>query len=337
MLDDLNPDVILVRISPVSVEASQTTTSPQEIREINVQPIPGSSHHLHPPAPDSAWYTIPMQTTPGQPSGRRSTDESPAKKPSLLDDLFSDPARREKEAQKSRVDEDLSHPPSLVEDVFLSEPAEARRRIPVWLFVFGAILLTMGGSLLVYRSNPTAPPAWKEDPKPKLEMATPPPVPPLPGETEMKTPAKAPAKEAPVIPTPSVAKQAPAPPALKPAEKPRPPEAAKAVKPPLSSQTEPKAEDKPKLLREPEDLAKEQRAFDLLREKSQAARQLLDGNFEQFRFLQYEVIPKDAGQYWVDLVAAQKGTNLAVHFIWAVNPDKQTTKALSQAARDIDH
>ncbi len=278
-----------------------------------------------------------MQTTPGQPSGRRATDESPTRKPSLLDDLFSDPAKREKAARKDRAEEDLSHPPSLVEDVFLSEPAKTRKRIPVWLLVAGAILLSVGGSLLVYRSNQTAPPAWKEDPKPKLEMATPPPVPPLPGETEVKTPAKEPAKEAPVIPSPSVEKQAPVQPAIKPAGKPRQPETARAVKPPLSSETETKAENKPKLLREPEDLAKEQRAFDLLREKSQAARQLLDGNFEQFRFLQYEVIPKDAGQYWVDLVAAQKGTNLAVHFIWAVNPEKQTTKALSQAARDIDH
>ena len=279
-----------------------------------------------------------MQTTPGQPSGRHSTDESPAKKPSLLDDLFSDPAKREKEAQKSRVDEDLSHPPSLVEDVFLSEPAQTRKRIPVWLFVLGAILMSVGGSLLVYRSNQTAPPAWKEDPKPKLEMATPPPVPPLPGETEVKTPAKEPAKEAPLIPSPSVEKQASVRPAIKPAEKPRQPETAKVVKPPVSTVTETKdSENKPKLLREPEDLAKEQRAFDLLREKSPAARQLLDGNLEQFRFLQYEVIPKDAGQYWVDLVAEQKGAGLPVHFIWAVNPDKQTTKALSQAARDIDH
>lgn len=282
-----------------------------------------------------------MRTTPGQPSDRRATGHSQEKKPSLLDDLYADPAKREKErekeAQRSRVEEDLSHPPSLVEDVFLAEPAKAKKRAPVWLFVLGAILISVVGSLLVYRSDRAAPPVWKEDPRPKLEMATPPPVPPLPGEVETKTTAQEPAKQAPVTPAPSVQQQPPPPPIIKSAEKPRPTETAKVAKPPVSSTPDTPAENKPKLLREPEDLAKEQRAFDLLREKSQAARQLLDGNLEQFRFLQYEVIPKDAGLYWVDLIAEQKGAGVALHFIWAVNPDKQTTKALSQAARDIDH
>jgi hypothetical protein len=292
-----------------------------------------------------------MQTTPGQPSGRRETDDSPEKKPSLLDDLYSDPAKREKESLKSRADEDLSHPTSLVEDVFLSEPPEARKRFPVWLLVLGAILMTVGGSLLVYRSNQAEPPVWKEEPKPQLEMATPPPVPPLPGEPQGNTisketaspepaasePPSQPPKEALPAPKPSVPTPQTVPPPIKPAQSPSQPQTAKTVKPPVSSGTETEPENKPKLLREPEDLAKEQKAFDLLREKSLAARQLLDGNLEQFRFLEYQVIPKEAGQYWVDLVAAQKGSELAVHFIWTVNPDKQTTKALSQAARDIDH
>ncbi len=274
-----------------------------------------------------------MQTKPGQPSGRRATDASPEKKPSLLDDLFIDPAKRAKDAQKKRADEDLSHLPSLVEDVFLSKPPQDRKRFPVWLFVIGAILLTVFGSLLMYRSNQAEPPVWKEEPKPKLEMATPPPVPPLSDERQGNTPPKA----VPPASKPSVQSQQPVPPPIRPAEKVKQPETAKAVNPAPSQETETKPGDKPKLLREPEDLAKERKAFDLLREKSQAARQLLDGSLAPFRFLQYEVIPKDAGQYWVDLIAEQQGTGLAIHFIWAVNPDKQTTRALSQAARDIDH
>ncbi|RPJ61193.1 MAG: hypothetical protein EHM23_07790 [Acidobacteria bacterium] len=273
-----------------------------------------------------------MPITPGPPSGGRETDHSPEKKPSLLDDLFLDPAKREKEAQKSRVDEDLSHPPSLVEDVFPSGPPKAKKRIPVWFFVFAAIIVSVFGSVLVYRSNSAAPPLWKEEPKPKLEMATPPPVPPLPGE-----PSQEPAKEVPQTPKPSVQKQTPLQRPVKPAQAPIQPETRKGINPPASSGTGTVAESKPKLLREPEDLAKEQRAFDLLREKSQAARQLLEGNLEQFRFLEYQVIPQEAGLYWVDLVAEQKGAGLAVHFIWTVNPDKQTAKALSQAARDLDH
>jgi len=292
-----------------------------------------------------------MQMTPEPPSDGRATDHSRERKPSLLDDLYSDPAKREKELPKTRAEEDLSHPPSLVEDVFLSEPPKARKRFPVWLFVLGAILLTVVGSLLMYRSNTAAPPAWKEEPKPKLEMATPPPVPPLPGESQGQAVSKEPVtteagaakmpseppRQAPPLAKPSA--QGP-PGVTQPARAPQSVQGrvtAKAGNPPIASESGTKAGDKPKLLREPEDLAKEQRAFDLLREKSQAARQLLDGNLEQFQFLQYEVIPKEAGHYWVDLVAAQKGTNLAVHFIWAVNPDKQTAKALSQAARDIDH
>jgi hypothetical protein len=277
-----------------------------------------------------------MQTTPRQPSGRRPTDHSHDRKPSLLDDLYSDPEKREKEAQKSRAEEDLSHPPSLVEDVFLAEPARGKNRIPVWLLVVGTILVSVVGSLLIYRSNQAAPPVWEEDPRPKLEMAPPPPVPPLPAETAAKTSAKEPVKQAPVIPSPSAEKQIPVQPASTPAEKPKRPETAKVAKPPAAV-PERAAENKPKLLREPEDLAKEQRAFDLLRQKSQAAQQLIAGNLEQFHFLQYEVIPKDGGQYWVDLIAEQKGAGVALHFIWAVNPDKQTTQALSQAARDIDH
>ncbi|RPJ87042.1 MAG: hypothetical protein EHM18_03135 [Acidobacteria bacterium] len=273
-----------------------------------------------------------MPITPGPPSGGRETDHSPAKKPSLVDDLFLDPTKREKEAQQSRVDEELSHPPSLVADVFQSGPPKAKKRIPVWFFVFAAIIVSVCGSVLVYRSNSAAPPIWKEEPKPKLEMATPPPVPPLPGEPEAE-----PAKAVTVTPKPSVQKQPLLQRPIKPAQAPIEPETTKLTKPPASSGTGTGTETKPKLLREPEDLAKEQRAFDLLREKSQAARQLLEGNLEQYRFLEYQVIPQEAGQYWVDLVAEQKGAGRAVHFIWTVNPDRQTAKALSQAARDLDH
>ncbi|MFB3905966.1 MAG: hypothetical protein ACE15E_21175 [Acidobacteriota bacterium] len=274
--------------------------------------------------------------TPEQPADHRAADHSPERRPSLLDDLYSDPGKREKAVVKSRVEEELSHPPSLVEDVFLSELPKSRRRIPVRLLVFGAILLSVGGSLLVYRSNKGQPPPWKEEPAPKLEMATPPPVPAPAGEAKENTLSKERVQEEPALPSAGVQKQAPAAQPVKPAQAKKQPQTAKAVKAPPVSSTETRPENKPKLLREPEDLAKEQRAFDLLREKSQAARQLLEGNLEQFRFLEYQVIPKDAGQYWVDLVAEQKGAGLAVHFIWTVNPDKQTTRALSQAARDID-
>lgn len=293
-----------------------------------------------------------MQMNLGPPSGRRATDDSPVKKPSLLDDLFSDPTKAAKDAPKNRADEDLSRPRSLVEDVFLNEPAKARKRFPVWLIVVGAVLLSVVGSIFMYRSNQAEPPLWKEEPKPKLEMATPPPVPPLPGEPQQQSVSKQaaapepvvkqsqnqPPKEAPASREPSVVQnQPPAATSIRPAEKAKRSEAPKAVTPAPPAATDTKPGEKPKLLREPEDLAKEQKAFDLLREKSEPARQLLQGGLDQFQFLQYEVIPKDAGQYWVDLVAAQKGTGLAFHFIWAVNPDKQTTRALSQAARDIDH
>ncbi|RPI28567.1 MAG: hypothetical protein EHM61_04700 [Acidobacteria bacterium] len=259
-------------------------------------------------------------------------------RPSLVDDLFSAPSTKPAKAPgRSHEEEDQTRNPSLVQDVFAAGP-RAARRFPIWLLVLVAITVTVVGSVLVYRSKPSQLIRLAEEERPALEMADPPPVPPPPIET--------PNPEDLLDETPPVSKggqtNAPAPPAPvqnpAPATDSRKPAVAKVpgnqAQPPGETETKPGA--KPKLLREPEDLAKEQKAFDILREKSARARQLVDGNLEQYRFVEYQVIPKEAGQYWVHIVAELKGTGRATHLIWAVNPDKQTTKPLSQAARDLE-
>jgi len=99
-------------------------------------------------------------------------------------------------------------------------------------------------------------------------------------------------------------------------------------------------DDKPKLVRGPDDgraaQEKERKSFDLLLEKSTAARLLFEGQIEQVRFLEWQALPKEAGQFWIDLIAALEGTPQPVHFIWAVDPDKQAVRAMSQGARDLE-
>ncbi|HXK62086.1 MAG TPA: hypothetical protein PLP42_19545 [Acidobacteriota bacterium] len=250
-------------------------------------------------------------------------------RPSLVDELFSSSVPKKKTTTEHKSQGEgggEASSPSLVQDVFAAE-SKTIRRIPAWLLVLLAITVTVVGSVMVYRSYPSRVAELYEENKPPVPMAEPPPVPPLdladraglvndPPGTDTENPQ--------VQQSPDRASQ--------PRAQAAAPESTRAK--PSAADTESGA--KPKLLREPEDLAKEQKAFDVLREKSLAARRLVAGDLDQYRFVEYQVIPKGEGVYFVHILAESKAAGRVSHFVWAVNPDKETARPMSQEARDLD-
>ena len=84
---------------------------------------------------------------------------------------------------------------------------------------------------------------------------------------------------------------------------------------------------------QPSELA--ERAFQMLRAKSELANRLVEGGFADFGFLDWKGIERGSTEVYVDLVATSVSDGREVHFIWAVDVEAQSVKAMSQAARDL--
>jgi hypothetical protein len=78
-----------------------------------------------------------------------------------------------------------------------------------------------------------------------------------------------------------------------------------------------------------------ERAFQILRAKSELANRLVEGGFSDYGFLDWKGIERGSTEVYVDLLAESVSDGREVHFVWAVNLETQSVKAMSQAARDL--
>lgn len=79
-----------------------------------------------------------------------------------------------------------------------------------------------------------------------------------------------------------------------------------------------------------------ERAFQLLREKSPAAVDLVSGRNPRYKFQDWTIVKQEPNEIWIDVTAVRASGAQELHFVWAIDPQKQTIRPLSQAARDLE-
>ena len=76
-----------------------------------------------------------------------------------------------------------------------------------------------------------------------------------------------------------------------------------------------------------------ERAFQILRAKSELADRLIEGGIAGVNYQTWTAVERDSTEVYVDLVAEREGRE--VHFVWSVNVESQAVKAMSHAARTL--
>jgi hypothetical protein len=229
--------------------------------------------------------------------------------------------------------------PSILDDVFAEEAAKPARRFPIWLVVAAVLLAVLLGVLFVPGNG-----GWSSNSDLGLEPPAPPPE-----QTPPPTPSdlKVPQQPEPAVSGKDVTPVQP--PSTAPAAtQPRSDAGVSARQdrqvvpssPPTSAAAVPgsKSGDKPQLVRDEGNAIakKEVRAFDILRQKSDAARRLIDGQVSGLRFVDWQTRALQGNEFLVDLLAEQSATGQQAHLVWSVDTQKETTRAMSQAARDLE-
>jgi hypothetical protein len=269
--------------------------------------------------------------------------EQATPKNSLVEDWYRQPKHKQTGAppvpvRKTEDEGEKDSGASLVEAIFAGRGADPAKRFPAWLIVPAVVVVIILGSLLVHR--PADSPLPIEDPGLVRDAALPDPTAlavedPDPGQDAVPLPSDPdPEREAPPVAGPAEAPPretaSPPPVPVKQAAKPSPPKsvAGEAMAP----------EEKPKLVRAAEVLSEEaqREAFDLLVQKSLTAHDLVSGNIEFLSYREWQATPRDAGQFFVHLLAEINETGQPVQLIWAVDTKRQTARAMSQAARDLE-
>jgi hypothetical protein len=267
--------------------------------------------------------------------------------PSLVDDVFAGRSSKAKgKSSKSEADPLSDRGPSLLDDVFAPE-VRLSPRIPLWVIV-AALVVIFGAGLTIYRfsTGPISSPlegaveAMARPPLAPIPEAAPEGPTPVHGAT-VQPPPQTPVDAGTTAPAPRTGRvsretQETSPPTQRPPlSRPGAAERTGSAPPPRAAETQ--RDDKPKLLRgaeEPADVL-EQKSFEVLREKSETARQLLLGNIDGIRMIEWNATSQDGSLFLIDIVAETQGVQ-AAHFVWAVDPQKQSVRAMSQAARDLE-
>jgi hypothetical protein len=78
-----------------------------------------------------------------------------------------------------------------------------------------------------------------------------------------------------------------------------------------------------------------ERAFQILRAKSALANQLVEGGFTEYSFRDWKALERGATEVYVDLLVDSIPDDREVHFVWSVDVEAQSVRAMSQAAREL--
>ncbi|GAB4247165.1 MAG: hypothetical protein Kow00109_23270 [Acidobacteriota bacterium] len=72
-----------------------------------------------------------------------------------------------------------------------------------------------------------------------------------------------------------------------------------------------------------------------LRELSEVAAGILDGNDERYEFVEWRLVRNAPPRFWLDLVVKERTGGAEVHLVYEVDVDGSRIRPLSQAARDL--
>jgi hypothetical protein len=84
----------------------------------------------------------------------------------------------------------------------------------------------------------------------------------------------------------------------------------------------------------PEKTAGAKAAYDLLVKNSEVAQKLTTNAFPDLQFKEWKPVKNSPPEFWINVVASRAGQE--VQFVWVVNTESGTIKALSQNARDLE-
>ena len=260
------------------------------------------------------------------------------------------------------------HRASLYEEVFSRRKQEDQPRIPVWSMVGGGLLLVLG--IVLYQSwgseevavdpaaasteeLPSEPPGVLPAGEPASASAdeTAEDIPDTDAAKAVAAPVEAPEEEPPAERVVAAAPPREPPPPTQAASspptprRPAPPQAeppgGSGQRPALRRQGRPaestgEESEKEKKEEEEKRLAEQfERVFQDLLANSAAARKLVDEEFADLRFDQWNVVDQTDSEIWIELVARQPDGN-SLHFTWAINPADGRTRPLSEAARNLE-
>jgi len=79
-----------------------------------------------------------------------------------------------------------------------------------------------------------------------------------------------------------------------------------------------------------------QEEYRLLLEKSEAAARLVAGGYSTLSYRDWRVVQETPKETWIDLQATWVNGGAEASFIWAVNKENGSVRALSQAARNLE-
>ncbi|MFQ5740607.1 MAG: hypothetical protein ACE5JX_16500 [Acidobacteriota bacterium] len=105
----------------------------------------------------------------------------------------------------------------------------------------------------------------------------------------------------------------------------------------VSTPGEPTGEKREKADLPPQKTPRAAAALEFLKSQSKAASSLLAGEFRDYRFEDWSPLQERPPEFLIDLVARRQSDGIQVHFVWSVDPSRETVRALSQAARDLEN
>ncbi len=79
-----------------------------------------------------------------------------------------------------------------------------------------------------------------------------------------------------------------------------------------------------------------EKAYQLLLQKSEVVKKLADNALSGYKFQDWKPVKADPPQYYLNIVAVRESDGQQMQFIWSINTDDGTTRALSQSARDLE-
>jgi hypothetical protein len=77
-------------------------------------------------------------------------------------------------------------------------------------------------------------------------------------------------------------------------------------------------------------------AYDVLLAESEVAGKLARGEYSTLEFIDWRVVQQTDREIWIDITGRWVGNEQEVHFIWSVNREDYSLRALSQEARNLE-